>query len=160
MKVEAIKLKRDKKGQYYFMTGQVIHPKENPDDYSIKIGKKGSLRVVIGENDVYILDDKLTEEAGKISWENYLEHYKNSSRRGQRSKGDIVRHPLIITEEDIRQAMENNNIDPCYSKWIRLSPDPDNKSTEKVRKLLKEIEELTKEIKTQIDFDREEINAR
>lgn len=159
-KIEFIQLKRNKKGEYYFMTGQVTHPKDNPEDYTIKIGKKGSLRIVAGENDVYILDDYLTEEAGRVSWENYLEHYKNSPRRGQRSKGDIVRHPMVITEENIQEALKKNGIEPCYCKWISLNPKPEIEAQEDVKRIISEIEELTQKVKEKIDFNREEINTR
>jgi len=151
MNIEVAKMKsKHLKGKtlYYIMRGNVVHPKDNPDDYTIELGKKKNfdILVVVGSRGVYILDRDILFECAKRSWLSYLEKYRTSKRRGEKAKGDIVKHPIVIYEETIRETLREIGYDPCNCRFIDLVPEKPESESE-AKKVLKEIMDIVDKAK-------------
>ncbi|WP_297454076.1 hypothetical protein [Persephonella sp.] len=143
MKIETVKMKSKQTGGktlYYIMRGQVIHPKDNPEDYKIELGKRKTFDflVVVGSRGVYILDRDTLVECAKKSWLSYLEKYKHSKRKGEKAKGNIIKHPIVIYENTIRETLKERGYDPCDCRFIDLVPDR-IKTEEEAEELLDKI---------------------
>ncbi len=128
MKIEVAKMKSKKtrdKTLFYIIRGQVIHPKDNPEDYKIELGKRKTFDflVVVGSRGVYILDKDTLVECARKSWLSYLEKYKHSRRRGEKAKGDIIKHPIVIYEDTIRETLKEQGYNPCDCRFIDFVPD-------------------------------------
>jgi hypothetical protein len=136
-------MKKDKKGRSYFISGQTTHPKDNPENYTIEVRKRDlGLIVVIGERGIYILDRDLLYKCAEKEWLRYLEKYKNSKRKGSRTKGEIARHPNIIYEDTIREVLKENGYNPCFMcRFIDLNPDKP-KDTNEAKEILNKIENI------------------
>ncbi|NPA41056.1 MAG: hypothetical protein GXO18_02145 [Aquificae bacterium] len=142
-----VEMKRDPKGRYYLMSGQVIHPKDNPKDYRIDVRKKDAKFIIaIGGKGVYILTRELLTKCAEKEWKRYLEKYLSSPRRGKKSKGDEVRHPNVIHEDTIREVLREEGYDPCNCRFIDLEPETP-KDKESVEKLLDEVMSIVQKAK-------------
>lgn len=143
MKIRVVQMKKKEKGRekgkYVFVAGQTLHPKDNPDDYRIRVGAKDiDLFVVVGERGVYILTPELVKKIAEKVWKEYLEHYRNSPRRGSRTKEDIARHPNAIDEDTVREVLKEEGYSPCDCRFIDLVPDTP-KSEDKAKEIVEEI---------------------
>jgi len=146
MRFKFVELKKINK-KYVFMAGQVVHPKDNPENYTIKIGRENiDLFIVAGERGVYLLKPELVKKMAEKLWLNYLKNYKNSSKRGSKAKDNMVRHPNVIDEDTIREVLKEEGYSPCYCMFIDIKPDkPEDK--ESAKKILEEIESIIKRAK-------------
>jgi len=143
---KVVKLKEYHK-RYVFMAGQVIHPKDNPENYTIKVGNKDiDLYIVIGRKGIYLLKPELVKKMAEKLWLNYLKEYKNSKRRGSKAKEDMVRHPNVIDEDTIREVLKEEGYSPCNCLFIDFQPDIP-KDEESAKKILEEIENIIKRAK-------------
>ncbi len=157
MKIEVAKMKSKKiKGEtrYYIIRGVVTHPKDNPDDYTIELGKKKTFDVLVvtGSRGVYILDRDILMECAKKSWLSYLKTYRNSKRRGEKTKSNIVKHPVVIYENTIRETLKELGYDPCDCRFIDLVPDriTDEDEAEKLIDKIISIAEKARRTKTEV----------
>jgi len=151
MKILTIEMKQDRKGRYYFMSGQTVHPKDNPKDYTIQIRKRDvDLIVVIGNRGVYLLDKDLLYKCAEKEWKKYLEKYIESPRRGKRTKGEVARHPIVIYEDTVREVLKENGYEPCMCRFIDLVPDKP-KSEEEAREILNKIDRILKKYRETVE---------
>lgn len=151
MKIETVKMKsKQQRGKtlFYIMRGQVIHPKDNPEDYKIELGKRKTFDflVVVGSRGIYVLDRDTLMECARKSWLSYLEKYKYSRRKGQKAKGDIIKHPVVIYEDTIRETLKERGYDPCDCRFIDLVPDM-VKTEEEAEKILNQIISIVEKAK-------------
>lgn len=99
-----------------FVIGRVRHHIDSPEDYEIKVIKKGMPKIILGQKGIYVLNDYLTEKFIKEIWESYLKRYK---QRGSRAKTPIVEPPIEASEEELREFLLKENITPCLDTgWI------------------------------------------
>lgn len=146
-KVKFVQMKKDKKGKFVFVAGQTLHPKDNPEDYRIRVGARDiDLFVVVGERGVYLLTPELVKKMAEKLWLKYLEHYKDSPRRGSRTKGDTAKHPNVIDEDTLREVLKEEGYSPCDCRFIDLVPDRP-KDEESAKQILEEIESIIQKAK-------------
>jgi len=93
-----------------FILGRVRHHVKKPLDYEVKVIHKGKLKVVSYGEDIFLVDDRLAEEAISRRWEEYVrERYR---RPGSRAKKEIVEHPVELDVAFLRQILEAKKIFP------------------------------------------------
>ncbi len=93
----------ERKNEKSAIFGRVIHERGKPLDYRVHVIKKGKPKVFVGNEGVYILEDKEVEELIKEVWERYVK--TTYGRRKPKSKKDIVEHPVEIKESDVKNFL-------------------------------------------------------
>ena len=154
VKMKRYEKKRKNEEYYSAVLGSVVHPKENPDDYTVKILATGKVKVIIGNEGVYILDDILTEKVVEARWRNYLESYRNSPGRGKKSRRDKVIHPIEVREDFLREFLLKEGVCRCKTGFFDFSEE----RTPEVENILKAIKRIRKKVRSNnYKFNREEL---
>ena len=149
--VKIIEMKELGKGKYAFLSGLIIHPKDNPTKYTIKLtGKNVDIYLVVGRKGIYILNRELMRDLTERVWLDYLKKYLKSSRRGSRAKGDEIKHPSRIEEDKLRNFLKEKGFYPCDCFFIDFSVEKP-KSEEEAKSYLKEIEKIINKAKKTIE---------
>jgi len=93
-----------------FILGRVRHHVKRPLDYEVKVIHRGKLKVVSYGEDIFLVDDRLAEEAIRRRWEEYVrERYR---RPGSRAKKEIVEHPVELDVAFLRRILEAKKVFP------------------------------------------------
>ena len=144
-----------------FLLGRIRYTVNEPENIKIKVIKRGEKKVIVGKKGVYVLDDTLCEEVILCAWKDYLNRgYRESSRRGSRSKGNIVEHPIDITENFLRDFLMEKGVCSCFNIGyvdleVRTIP------PKEADKLIERLFEIVSTVgNTEMSFDREEMHER
>ena len=111
-------------------------------EYTIKLsGKNVDIYLLIGKKGIYFLNKELMRDLTEKVWLDYLKKYLKSNRRGTRAKGDEIKHPSRIEEDELREFLKEKGFYSCDCFFIDFLPEKP-KSEEEAKSYLKEIEEI------------------
>ncbi|QID33062.1 hypothetical protein [Pampinifervens florentissimum] len=130
---------RERKGSVYFILGRVVHPREEPMSYEVKVIRPEQHKVIIGRKGVYILDDTLCKKLISEVWEEYVRTIYG--KRERRTKQERVEHPVEISEERLRGFIRKEGIHISTASCAFFSyvePTP----AEEMKRLIEDIREF------------------
>jgi hypothetical protein len=142
-----------------FLLGRVRYHVDEPGSIDVKVIKRGEKKVIIGKKGVYVLDDNLCERLISRAWKDYLDRgYRESPRRGSRSKKEIVEHPVDIAENFLRNFLMEEGVCSCLGVGY-LDFETKAIPSEEADRLIERLFEIVSEAGStkKVSFDRKEI---
>ncbi|AAC07977.1 hypothetical protein [Aquifex aeolicus] len=123
--------------------GRVKHRRENPLEYEIKVVKKGSVKVFVGNKGVFVIEDDLAKEIIKALWEKYVR--ETYGRRKPKTNKEIVEHPIEVRESFLINFFKEKGFITSFKSCMYLI-----EGTSSDESTIKDLILLTKKIKEKV----------